>query len=174
MQLPQSYKLKKDIIKTKKAILARTSPVELFEKRDLLILRRSDMPAYYSENGAAKNKGYGNSRRALINLEEGLSYFKEQGLSAIIYEPGQHSFIDQIKTFHQSSGFIAIRGAEFANLLWLEPGSTVVMINTKGKPSFHIYNYCCMLGIKLIERNTQERYPSIQNFKLDKLIKLYA
>ncbi|MCI4648288.1 glycosyltransferase family 61 protein [Phaeodactylibacter sp.] len=170
----QSLQLKKDLLSVRDAILSRINDLETVPSAGMLLLKRSEMPAYYSENGQARKKGYGNSRRSMLHLEEGMKLLREQEISATIYEPGKYSLVEQIHTFHKADGIVAIRGADLANMLWLKPGSLVLMVNPMGKGSFHIYNYCCILKLFLVERLTETNFPSFLEFQFDKLIKTYA
>lgn len=170
----QSFQLKKDLLSVKDAILSRINNLETAPSAGMLLLKRSEMPAYYNKNGAALKKGYGNSRRSMLHLEEGMKLLREQEISATIYEPGKYSLVEQIHTFYNADGVIAIRGADLANMLWLKPGSLVLMANPMGKGSFHIYNYCCILKLFLVERLTETNFPSFLEFQFDKLIKTYA
>lgn len=170
----QSLQLKKDLLGVRDAILARIGDLKTAPPAGMLLLKRSDMPAYYSQNGQARKKGYGNSRRSMLHLEEGMKLLREHEIAATIYEPGKYSLVEQIHTFYNADGVIAIRGADLANMLWLKPGSLVLMVNSMGKGSFHIYNYCCILNLFLVERLTETDFPSFLDFQFDKLIKTYA
>jgi capsular polysaccharide biosynthesis protein len=110
----------------------------------------------------------------MLHLEEGMKLLRKQKIPATIYEPGRYTLVEQIRTFYNADGVVAIRGADLANLLWLKPGSLVFMVNPMGKGSFHIYNYCCILKLFLVERLTKTNFPSFLDFQFDKLIKTYA
>jgi|AntRauTorckE5430_2_1112549.scaffolds.fasta_scaffold11744_1 hypothetical protein len=170
----QSLQLRKDLLGVRDAILAKVDDLESAPSAGMLLLKRSETPAFYSETGQARKKGYGNSRRSMIHLEEGMELLREKGISATIYEPGKYSLVEQIHTFHNADGVVAIRGADLVNLLWTKPGSLVLMVNPMGKGSFHICNYCCILKLFLVERLTETNFPSFLDFQFDKLIKTCA
>lgn len=132
-----------------------------------LLLDRSDMHRFYSKEGEAEKKGYGKSRRSFINLEAGYYHLKNNDIPLIIYEPGADSIINQIRTFNSSKGVIGLRGAEMANLIWLNHNSKVVVINTiKGKP-VHLYNYARILGIKISVLPSKSNHPDIAGLKIE-------
>jgi hypothetical protein len=97
--------------------------------RKLLVLKRSEEPEFYRNGtGAAEISGYGAGRRALKNPEEIAENFCLMNILASVYEPGKYSLREQIDTYRQCKGIIGIKGAEFANLLWLPQDSRVVLI----------------------------------------------
>ncbi|RYG88273.1 MAG: DUF563 domain-containing protein [Alphaproteobacteria bacterium] len=95
-----------------------------------LILRRSAEPEYYRRDGTATKPTYGTGRRAFLGLEEGSVALRDLGYDNLIYEPGAHSLGCQIAHFAQCVGVIGVRGAEFANTLWLPSGATVVLVHS--------------------------------------------
>lgn len=93
----------------------------------ILVLQRSAMPHFYTQKGGAEISGYGLSRRALVGIGEFVKTFgSNKNIQA--YEPGKSTFFEQISRLYASRGIIGIKGAEFANLLWLRPGSKVILI----------------------------------------------
>jgi hypothetical protein len=88
-----------------------------------LILRRSAPPQHYQRGS------YGNTRRDLLDIDEALVFFRENGVAVEVFEPGQHSFAEQIQAFATCRGVIGVRGAEFANLVWMKPGSENIYYN---------------------------------------------
>ena len=164
-------KLKKEILFTRNLILNKLNSVEKPSNSAYLLLERSDEHSYYADNGKAERKGYGKSRRALLNLEEECNDLTKKGIPVNIYEPGSYSLLHQIKTFNNSKGVIGIKGAELANLIWLNPGSKVVVINFQF-PDFHLYNYVSALDLKLIEKSSDTRYPDIKDYNIKNLLKV--
>lgn len=96
-----------------------------------LLLRRSDPPPYFSPDGPAghgAHSGYGSARRTLKGLEACRDALAEEGIRSAIYEPGSHDLACQIRHFASCSGIVGIRGAEFANMVWMSPDALVLMI----------------------------------------------
>lgn len=148
--------LKKDVLFTRNLILNKIGNVEKSKKSPFLFLERSDCHIFYTQEGKAEIKGYGKSRRSLKNLQEASNDLNQKGISAELYEPGLYSLIDQIKKFNSAKGIIAIRGAELVNMIWLEPKSRVIVIGFI-EPGFHLYNYACLLNLKLIGASNIQR-----------------
>lgn len=93
-----------------------------------LVMKRSEEHPYYKPGGDAIRPTYGNSRRALIGVDEAIKVLWEKGYGIYSFEPGQLSLTEQIRHFYNAETIIGIRGAEFANMIWMKPGSTVVML----------------------------------------------
>ncbi len=116
-----------------------------------LILSRSLPPSYYVETkykvgwlrsicagifgnknhvkrGKSERLGYGVSRRGLLGIQAAKKKLLESEIPVEVFEPGQFSLTEQIKVFQSCKGIIAIKGAEFANLIWLKPHSQVILI----------------------------------------------
>lgn len=89
------------------------------EHAEQLILVRSQPTNYYI-TGDAEIKGYGTSRREIVNWREVLDYLKANGVLVSAYEPGSHSLGCQIRTFARAKKIVGMRGAEWANVVWCE------------------------------------------------------
>lgn len=113
--------------------LARLGSFETDEKlksleSKYLILKRSAQPLFYMQGGQSEIPGYGTARRELKGIEEAGTYLNDRGIPAEIFEPGNHSYREQMVVFQRCRGVIGIKGAEFANLLWMRKGSKVIQI----------------------------------------------
>jgi hypothetical protein len=97
-----------------------------------LILKRSAQPEFYKRGGKAESPGYGVARRSLTGIEEAAQELRKRNLSVEVYEPGKSALVEQIRVFRSCRGIVGIRGAEFANLIWMRPKSKVVLV----QPSF--------------------------------------
>ncbi len=106
------------------------SPETAREGADWLLLKRSDEPSFYRPDGPAEKPTYGVTRRSIANLEELAAELESKGLPVRIYEPGRDTLATQVQTYHAAAGVIGIRGAELANIVWMRPGSGVVMLVT--------------------------------------------
>jgi|GEM_PF-1895786 len=119
-----------DIYTVRNAFLSNTNTEG--ESSGVLIMKRSDEPAYYKPDGGAIRPTYGNSRRALTGVEDTVQELQKQGLRVQSFEPGKVLLAEQINVIHRSEGIIGIRGAEFSNLIWANPGTKVLMIEPTG------------------------------------------
>lgn len=118
----------KSLIERKVTLSADTPSLNIYAD-SYLILSRSPEPKFYSkETGRAEISGYGTSRRALLGVEEATQKLRKNGIPVTIFEPGKFSLVEQIKVFQACKGIIGIKGAEFANLIWLQPQSRVILI----------------------------------------------
>jgi hypothetical protein len=128
-----------------------------------LLLRRSPEPDFYRRGGPAENPGYGSGRRAIGNLDELAGELTGVGLAVRIYEPGAADLADQIRTFHNARGVIAIRGAELANLIWMAPGSRVVMLATpmRTRETYVSWNLAAVMGIEFTQIVVDSDFPRI-------------
>jgi hypothetical protein len=94
------------------------------------LLKRSEEPSYYArEGGRAHTPTYGTTRRSLLGIDRAAVALGRGPQGVAVYEPGRHTLAEQIRAFSRCRGIIAIRGAELANIVWLESGSKVIVIN---------------------------------------------
>lgn len=93
-----------------------------------LILRRSPQPAFYEPGGKAERPGYGTARRSLIGLNESVQSLQSRNLPISLFEPGSVSLAEQIQAFRCCKGICGIYGAEFANVIWMQPGTVVMWV----------------------------------------------
>lgn len=120
----------------------------------ILFLERSEMPSFYEEGGGAERPLYGRARRYIENLGETCAEMSARGYPVAVYEPGVHSFGCQIEVFSHARGIVGIKGAEFANLVWVRPGTPVYML-TPLQPERKLSRYqrtlCECLGLPFRE-----------------------
>jgi len=129
------------------------------------ILKRSEEPAFYApDHGRAKRHTYGTSRRSLLGIEEAAVALSRHSHKVAVFEPGRHTLAEQIRTFRDCKGIIAIRGAELANIIWLNPTSKVIVINA-GKFLFSSpppRGLAHLLGISYVEIDWgDDPYPKL-------------
>ncbi len=93
-----------------------------------LVLKRSSQPKFYKVGMKAEVPTYGTARRKLIGIEDAVQNLRNNGISINIFEPGNHTLIEQIISFQNCKGIVGIRGAEFANLIWMKPKSKVILV----------------------------------------------
>lgn len=104
----------------------------------ILLLKRSAEPDFYRSDGVAEIARYGVGRRSLSGLNWAKDVLTAAGHAAEIYEPGAHTFFDQVRTFHACRGIVGIRGAELANMLWMKRGAFSVVLNVGNAPYRHL------------------------------------
>jgi len=97
-------------------------------KDQYLILKRSSQPKFYGRGGKAEIPTYGTGRRALMGIEEAAEYLSNKNIPVKIFEPGRFSLTEQINVFQHCKGIVGIKGAEFANLIWMKPQSKVILL----------------------------------------------
>lgn len=93
-----------------------------------LILERSEKPEYYNKT-VSEYKNYGIKKRSLKDIKGLLKYLNSKGIRAMVFEPGVLNLVDQIYFFSKCKGIIGIRGAEFANVFWMQAKRKAIMIN---------------------------------------------
>lgn len=85
-----------------------------------LLLDRSSAPLYYMTRGPIYRAGYGKTRRNVTNVAELSSELAIRGIAHHVYAPGMHTLGCQISVFRGAERISGIRGAEWANLIWIE------------------------------------------------------
>jgi hypothetical protein len=153
-------------------VLARVGPREAGtpsggDVASYYILKRSQEPAFYAlEGGGAQRPTYGTSRRSLVGIEEAAVALSRQSQRVAVFEPGRHTLAAQIRTFRGCKGIVAIRGAELANIVWMDPGSKVIVINA-GR--FHLsappaQALAKLLGLEYVEIDCgDDPYPPLRD-----------
>ncbi len=145
------------------AATAAVSSAATEDEGDWLLLRRSAQPDFYRPGGAAEIAYYGSGRRAIAHLDRLAADLTTAGLPVRIYEPGAHSLREQISTFAKARGIIGIRGAEFANVLWMKPGAQALMLATPVKRENHASkNLAALIGIRFHLMPVASTYPQVE------------
>jgi hypothetical protein len=93
-----------------------------------LLLERSTPPEFYI-NDEAEISGYGSSRRYLANFDAIEKTLRGQDIPVWRFEPGACGFAEQVRVFTRCAGVIGVRGAEFANTIFVPKGSLVITGN---------------------------------------------
>lgn len=133
-------------------------------ERKILLLKRSEEPEFYRAGGSAEFAGYGVGRRSLSGQGWLKAELEASGHAAEIYEPGAHSFFDQVRAFHACRGIVAIRGAELANMLWMPPGAFCVVFNVSKLPHWYMHHLSDLsnLTLTLIDRHAEGQHLQLQ------------
>jgi hypothetical protein len=136
------------------------------------ILERSAQPTYYAaEGGGATEPTYGTSRRSLVGIDRAAIALSRDSCRVGVFEPGAHTLEEQIRTFSRCQGIIALRGAELANVVWLEPGSRVIVVNagTFQLPAPPAWTLARLLGISYVEIDWgNDPYPTLTDAQIDR------
>lgn len=93
----------------------------------IIILDRADENALYRRGGLARANTYGKGHRALHGIPKVVDELTDRGISVLHYPASKHTFTQQITDFYHCGGVVGIRGAEFAHLIWMQPGTKVLM-----------------------------------------------
>ncbi len=128
-----------------------------------LILKRSPQPKYYENGGKAEISTYGTDRRELIGIKNAVKNLRNNNIPVKIFEPGKHTLVEQIKAFQNCKGIVGIKGAEFANLIWMKPKSKVILIRPINFNPPPVQNSLAnILGLNYFEITTKEgMYPTL-------------
>ncbi len=128
--------LKPLLLETRDAVAAMLAPWSCCRRHlaegKYLILQRSAEPSFYQAAGGAKVETYGTGRRCLLGIKEGQAQLEALGAPSLIYEPGAHNLACQINHFSVCTGVIGVRGAEFANALWMPAAAKIIMFLSSG------------------------------------------
>jgi len=121
-----------DLLNVRQSILDAIGPVghSAAYGNEILLLERAGVSEKYDkQRNIGSGYHYGKSRRSLIGVESAVDKLRSLGLNISAYTPGDHNLTEQIKRFHQTNKIITIRGAELANIVWMKPGSKVIVID---------------------------------------------
>lgn len=123
-----------------------------------LIVRREKEHPFYTKGGGAKILKYGASRRELSGIDDAARVLEKHGFAVSVFVAGAHSLIGQALAFHRCRGIAMIRGAEIANLIWVRPGTPLLIlapIQFGSIPSVHD-QLAELFSLKLTHVITQE------------------
>ncbi|MBZ9610351.1 glycosyltransferase 61 family protein [Rheinheimera maricola] len=161
-----SFNLKSAIWRVKFILLFKFKlehEINVYVGNEILILKRSAEPEFYNKDtGSAVIKGYGMSRRGIKNPEFIAEVLHNLGIAVAIFEPGIVSFKQQIVAFSQCRGVFAMRGAEFANMIWLKPGAKVTLIQPESlkNPPFQRF-LAELLDLEYRQVDVTSSYPEL-------------
>lgn len=130
-----------------------------------LVLKRSPPPPLPATDSSLKHvfRTYGTESRSLQGVEEAAAELQSRGNKIEVFEPGKYTLVDQIRVFANCRGIIGIRGSEFANQIWLKPGSPVVMISPHSMgPAELQQTLPWLLDLDYHELTTDDKHPTLQ------------
>jgi hypothetical protein len=111
-----------------------------------LLIQRCASHDYYTQ-GAAEISGYGTGRRGITNWPEVSAHLTRLGIPHLVYEAGRHSLGCQMATYSQARRIVAMRGAEWANTVWTQPGVRVRVIDPT-PPAELLTGFLDRLGVR--------------------------
>lgn len=115
----------------------RSGTLETWTSAEILVLKRSPDHHYYAPAGSSRFPRYGAGRRALLNTAQIVEHLAGSGHRAREVDMGALPLWDQIVAFSHASAVVGARGAEFAHLFWMRPGTGAVMLATPVKQENH-------------------------------------
>lgn len=115
----------------------RGGTLEGWQCTEILVLKRSPDHPYYAPAGASRFPKYGSGRRELLNSAQITEHLAAAGHKAREVDMGALPLWDQIMAFNNASAVVGARGAEFAHLFWMQPGTSAVMLATPVKQENH-------------------------------------
>lgn len=127
---PPSFK--KELNSYRKFIIFKVlglKPIPL-ENKSWLIIKRAAPPEIISSEAGKKARwfpGYGSERRELRGIEEGVKELESVGYLVKARSTGDLGLLQQITEFYSSKVLVGVRGAEFANMIWMDPESKVYL-----------------------------------------------
>jgi hypothetical protein len=94
------------------------------------VLKRSDDHPFYHSPRMAQFPSYGVGRTNLINAQELAQTLTDQGIAAQVVKFGAMTLGQQIQVASRARALVGIRGAEFANVIWMRPNTHAIMLAT--------------------------------------------
>jgi Glycosyltransferase 61 len=88
------------------------------------------------------------SRRRLLNESEVLEVLAPSGFECVV--PGQMPFEEQVRTFAEADVVVGICGAGLANMVFMPPGGTVVMLSPSSVPGVFFWDIAHHLDIEFV------------------------
>jgi hypothetical protein len=88
------------------------------------------------------------SRRRLLNENEVLEVLTPCGFECVV--PGQMSFEEQVRAFAEANVVVGICGAGLANMVFMPPGGTVVMLSPSSVPGVFFWDIAHHLDIEFV------------------------
>lgn len=102
----------------------------LLETKQWLLIKRSPAPIILESVEGQKARwfaGYGSERRELKGSDEAVVELTRLGYTATALATGELGIFAQIANFTSCNKLIGVRGAEFANMIWMDEGSEIFM-----------------------------------------------
>lgn len=156
-----------------KSNMIRFNPFDIRSYTDqYILLKRSEEPDYYKKGGGAQFESYGTNRRALVGIDQAVADLRKKGIPIVTFEPGNYPLIHQIKVFSCAKGVIGIKGAEFANMIWMKPKSKLIVIIPDSMKSKNVQKVLSgLLNLEYIEvKTTGGLYPDLNELRLEKYL----
>jgi len=137
----------------------------------LLILDRSTTANESSDQNCRFTRKYGTASRSLRGVDITIKKLRVLGHEVDRFEAGAVSQAEQISRFSTARGVIAIRGSDLANMLWLQPGSKLIVLRPQKKLSTHLYGMARLLRLDMHEFTCAEMHPDLMQFPIERHLK---
>jgi hypothetical protein len=118
------------IAASKSALDRKGNPFDI-RPDEVIVFQRSEEDPFYLSAQMAQFPRYGKGRRNLVNGAEVTSYLSDQGIAARLLDFGILSLAEQIVVCSRAGAILGIRGAEFANVIWMRPESRAILLAPK-------------------------------------------
>ena len=108
--------------------------------------------------------------KAEVNIDNMVQFLQESDVNVHIFDPGDYSYLEQIKIFQKCKGMISADGVEFANAIWLEQGAKLIHLqSTNSTTAFMAEEISKTVNLKYyplaLDNNVQlEQQETILNF----------
>jgi hypothetical protein len=138
----------------------------------LLILDRSPVHPFY-QSQQADIKGYGKGRRSIKNIQELHSKLTYDESTFNLYDSGAHSLGCQINVFSKAQVIIGIRGSEFANAIWCEADTNVLMVDP-APPAREIEKVFQVKKLNFVRLKVSSSTPELNIEEIQRLINKFS
>ncbi|GEM_PF-2922451 len=135
-----------------------------------LVIDRSSAPAAQHDPNCRFVQEYGTATKSLRGVARTVAKLKDLGFNVERFEPGAVGQIEQITRFSNARGVIAIRGSDLANILWLKPGSKLIVIRPQKKLSTHLYGMADLLRLDFHELGSNSPHPNLGEFPIERYL----
>lgn len=135
-----------------------------------LVLDRSSAPAVQHDPGCRFVREYGTATKSLRGVAGAVDRLRSLGFNVERFEPGAVDQVEQISRFSSARGVIAIRGSDLANILWLKPGSKLIVIRPQEKLSTHLYGMARLLRLDFHELGSDTPHPDLGQFPIERYL----
>jgi hypothetical protein len=162
-------RLRKDLHVLRNFILDRLSAESSPDspRSPFIVLERSTVATGEDGGNCRFLREYGTATKSLQGVSETVERLGSLGFDVERFEPGAVSQAEQIRRFSNARGVIAIRGSDLANLLWLKPGSRLIVLRPQKKLSTHLYGMARLLKLELQELACDDPYPNLARFPIE-------
>jgi hypothetical protein len=129
----------------------------------IIILDRADENMLYQRGGLARANTYGKGHRALLGIPAAVEDLADRGIPVAHYTASKYAYTQQIVDFYHCGGVVGIRGAEFAHLIWMRPGTKVLMYQPSSMRPRNIQKPLAdLMGLDFQQVDVDTIYPELR------------